>query len=105
MLNVSFRRVRDNAFTTRDPHSIAVLAQVLVTAVEGEVGSNTPMAQRITNLISQLEEEYDMLGIGDMVFDLLKLDPSRHTGLQFLHQENVTNHPSDFWKSLARALN
>ncbi|KAJ7812633.1 hypothetical protein B0H14DRAFT_2856393, partial [Mycena olivaceomarginata] len=30
MLNVSFRRVRDNAFTTRDPHSIAVLAQVLV---------------------------------------------------------------------------
>ncbi|KAJ7798393.1 hypothetical protein B0H14DRAFT_3156916 [Mycena olivaceomarginata] len=46
------------------------------------------MAQRITNLISQLEEEYDMLDIGDMVFDLLKLDPSRHTGLQFLHQEN-----------------
>ncbi|KAF8181205.1 hypothetical protein K438DRAFT_2170037 [Mycena galopus ATCC 62051] len=108
MLSVSFRRVRDKAFMTRDPESIAILGEVLVTAVEAEAEepSHTPIARRTENVCSQLEEEYDM-PVSDMIFALLNeqmLDPSSRSRLQCLHEENLTNHPSDFWRALARPL-
>ncbi|KAJ6462479.1 hypothetical protein C8R45DRAFT_940730 [Mycena sanguinolenta] len=105
MLDVSFRRIRDKAFMTRDPEAIAILGQVLVVAVKGEGDSHTPTAQRIENLCSQLEEEYDAPGIGEIILALAnEQDPFCRTTLQYVHQENMMKHPSDFWKALARPL-
>jgi hypothetical protein len=110
MLNVSFRRVRDKAFTTRDPELIAILGQVLVGAVQKQedgAGNQTVTPLRIENVYSQLEEEYDVPDIADMILDLLheqKLDPSGRTKLQCVHQENMSKHASDFWKGLASPL-
>ncbi|KAJ6537644.1 hypothetical protein B0H19DRAFT_1180560 [Mycena capillaripes] len=111
MLNVSFRRIRDQAFTTRDPELITVLGQVFVDAIqnqeEAESRDQALTAQRVDTLFNQLEEEYDVPDIADMVFDLLEeqsLDPLGHSRLQNIHQENMSKHPSDFWKGMARTL-
>ncbi|KAJ7756061.1 hypothetical protein DFH07DRAFT_482850 [Mycena maculata] len=103
MLNVSFRRVRDKAFTTLDPESIAILGQILVCAVEAE-GNSTA---RIAGVYRQLEEEYPMDGIAGMVGGLLdeqRRDPLNRTRLQCLHQENMAKHGSDFWRALVKSL-
>lgn len=109
MMNVSFRRVRDKAFTARDPESIAVLGQTLVGALETEeisAGKPSVSAQRrIDELYKQLEEEYGIPDIEIMVSDLQneqKLDPSHRTKLDCLHQEHMSTHTSDFWKALTR---
>ncbi|KAJ7453191.1 hypothetical protein FB451DRAFT_1565737 [Mycena latifolia] len=106
MLKVSFCRVRDKAFTTHDPESIAILGQTLLGAVELEavpVGKT----QRVSNLFRQLEEEYGVLDIESVVASLQDdqtLDPTHRTKLDCLHQENITRHPSDFWKALAKPI-
>ncbi|KAF7341136.1 MYND-type domain-containing protein [Mycena venus] len=121
MLNVSFRRVRDKAFTTCDLEAIAILGQVLAGAVEAEAeggaieaeGGNQnlqtqeQMARRIDNVFSQLGAEYDVPApdIADTVLALMDeqmSNPAGNTRMQCVHQENMTKHPSDFWKALAR---
>ncbi|KAJ6480731.1 hypothetical protein C8R47DRAFT_1135572 [Mycena vitilis] len=111
MLNVSFRRLRDKAFTTRDPELIAILGQILVDAVHEQSSvvaeEDSLTARRIDNVLSQLVEEYNVPHIADMVLELLeeqKLDPLGRTQLQCVHEENMSKHPSDFWKGLARPL-
>ncbi|KAJ7138128.1 hypothetical protein C8R44DRAFT_341126 [Mycena epipterygia] len=111
MMDVSFRRVRDKAFTTRDPESIAILGQILVGAVGAEgVSTGEPAAsaqRRIDELYKQLEEEYGIPDIEIMVSNLRneqELDPLHRTKLDCLHQEHISMHPSDFWKALARPL-
>ncbi|KAJ7154128.1 hypothetical protein C8R46DRAFT_1118749 [Mycena filopes] len=100
MLGVSFRRLRDKAFATGDLEVVAVLAQVLV------VAGGPACAERV---YLQLEDEYDVLrgGIAELVRalgDVQALDPLGRTALACVHQENMTNHPSDFWKALAKPL-
>ncbi|KAJ6563593.1 hypothetical protein DFH09DRAFT_1278858 [Mycena vulgaris] len=108
MLNVSFRRVRDKAFTTRDPESIATLGQTLVRALEMEADWDAGrIVSRIDQLYRQLEAEYGVSGIERMILDLLdeqNFDPSHRTQLECLHQDNMAKHASDFWKALARPI-
>ncbi|KAJ7290197.1 hypothetical protein C8J57DRAFT_338308 [Mycena rebaudengoi] len=109
MMNTSFRRVRDNAFLTRDPRSIAILGETLVRAAEmDDVAAGRPVsAQRLTDICKQLEEEYGTPNVHGMVLDLLdeqNHDPLYRTSLECLHQENMANHGSDFWKALAKPL-
>ncbi|KAJ7706695.1 hypothetical protein B0H17DRAFT_1174754 [Mycena rosella] len=97
MLNVSFRRVRDKAFTTCDPKSIAILAQTLVGAVEAQ--ALDPDA-RVENVYKQLEDEYGFPGT-DIAAVVAELEPG---ALERLHQEDMARHPSGFWKALARPI-
>ncbi|KAJ7438221.1 hypothetical protein B0H11DRAFT_2254813 [Mycena galericulata] len=110
MMNVSFRRVRDKAFTTRDLESIAILGQILVRAVEKEVSAtSSSLTSRIDQVYRQLEEEYayavrDIESLVSTLLDEQSLDPSHRTKLQCLHRENLAKHGSDFWKALAKPL-
>ncbi|KAJ6607209.1 hypothetical protein B0H10DRAFT_2439731 [Mycena sp. CBHHK59/15] len=109
MMNISFRRVRDKAFLTRDPESIAALGQTLVSALETEETSSgmSPTAARVAQMYRQLEDEYAMSDIEAMVLELLneqRLDPLSRTKLECLHQENMAKHGSEFWKALARPI-
>ncbi|KAJ7020325.1 hypothetical protein C8F04DRAFT_1144559 [Mycena alexandri] len=100
MLGVSFRRVRDKAFATCDLEAIAIVAEVLVMA-------GGPTCEE--TVYRQLEEEYDVprADLAELVQELVEgqtLDPLGRSALMCVHQDNMTKHPSDFWKALARPL-
>ncbi|KAK7019531.1 MYND-type domain-containing protein [Favolaschia claudopus] len=102
MLSVSFRRARDKAFSTRDLESIVLLGEALVAAVEA-AASETPLDLRVENVYRQLREEYDAPGVKDVIVALRRGD-GEGLMLERVHQDNMTNHPSDFWRAMARPM-
>ncbi|KAJ7087667.1 hypothetical protein B0H15DRAFT_300181 [Mycena belliarum] len=102
MLNVTFRRVRDKAFASRDPVSIAILGQTLVGAVEIN-GAVDGSARRVTNLLEQLEGEYGVHDVEQLIATACDAQ-GEDSLLGYRHEENIVKHPSDFWRAMSKSL-
>ncbi|KAJ7920433.1 hypothetical protein B0H13DRAFT_1867643 [Mycena leptocephala] len=89
-MSVSFRRIRDTAFMTRDSECIAILAQTLVAAVELE-NSTADSGPHIDAVYRQLGEEYAVHDVKSMIVRLQE-EYKLTVALPWFHEVNMAKH-------------